>query len=64
MVTDGGGKSKTRRNHWQEMGKYDWGIIARKYSIKVSYLVLSRGNGYFSICTYVVVSIKYFVISR
>lgn len=44
MVTDGGGKSKTRRNHWQEMGKYDWGIIARKYSIKVSYLVLSRGN--------------------
>lgn len=43
MVTDG--KSKTRRNRSQETGKYDWGIIARKYLIKVSYLVLSRGNG-------------------
>lgn len=27
MVTDGRGKSKTRRNHSQEMGKYDWELL-------------------------------------
>lgn len=58
MVTDGRGKSKTRRNHSQEMGKYDWELLleSTRSSLESNFEPWKRISRYFSISMRVVIN--------